>query len=166
VGRRLERAATPDWLVDLVERLMHSDPTCRPASAAEVGHRLREGEGPEAQIISPRPGELLPRAFSVEIKLAGMPPDTHVWAAVQRGRLSWPKEPGAPPGVRVWRLIAHEGGPARAPFSLVLWLVSAEGDERIRAWLERGQCTGDYPGLVGMPGALRELGRVDGLEVE
>jgi hypothetical protein len=110
---------------------------------------------PEGRIAAPLTGDRLGRAFTAEGTLAAIPPDRHVWLAVQVDNLLFPKEPEIPRQDRRWSVQVVEGGDAAQGFSLALLMVDADGQREIDRWLRRGRRRGDYQGLERVTGAAK-----------
>ena len=110
---------------------------------------------PAGKITAPLPKQTVPRKVAVEGTLSAIPPERHVWVAVQVGNLQWPKEPEIPRQNQRWRReVSEEGLPPKGSFSLVLLMVDQAGQAEIEAWLERGHRAHDFPPLKGIPGAV------------
>jgi hypothetical protein len=113
-----------------------------------------EKRRPAGQILSPESGQRVPRAFRVEGTLSDIPADHHIWLAVQIGNLLWPKEPEVPSQDYHWSQRIVEGGdPPGGRFSLALLMADSHGHRIIKEWIEDGRFTGDWPGLIDIPGA-------------
>jgi len=128
----------------------------------QVKSERRRGSSsrPVGAILSPTSGASVPRAFTVEGTLAGIPADRHVWLAVRIGDLMWPKEPEVSAGAGPWRRQVVEGGsPPDGRFSLVLLMVDTVGQSEIQAWFQHGKQTGDYPGLAHVTGSVELAAR-------
>jgi hypothetical protein len=80
---------------------------------------------------------------------------------VEVGGLMWPKgEVQVQDGS--WSASVYEGGaPPQGRFILSLYLVGKRVYSQIAAWLERGQATGDYPGL----GRIRDGLKLDSVRL-
>jgi hypothetical protein len=79
----------------------------------------------------------------------------HLWVAVEKEDLIWPKDPEVPvTGPHSpWKVAVYEEGtPPDSELTLVLYLVEDEGHQRIRDWLSIGNATGTFPGLRKIPG--------------
>jgi hypothetical protein len=99
------------------------------------------------RINYPKNGDRVPRLFRAEGTIDSLPAGQHLLLVVQIGGLMWPKGE-----VQVnhtsWTSEVYEGGtPPNGDFTLALYLVRDKGYDEIAAWLERGNLTGDYPGL-------------------
>jgi hypothetical protein len=122
--------------------------------------------GPEGEVLSPEAGEQLAPSFTAHGRLDHIPENRHVWVAVQRGELLFPKEPEIPRGDRAWVHEFQEGEAAEVAgddiaageslFSLVLLLVDPDRQAEIETWFAEAEHTGDYPGFeVGAEGFRR-----------
>lgn len=104
---------------------------------------LPTGTQPVACIDTPANGGEVSRAFNVAGKTSNIPAGSHLWVATQMGNLVWPKEPEVPTGP-VFNVTVVEGGnPPDGKFSIVLLLVTDEGQQMIAMWLN---------GVAGLPG--------------
>jgi uncharacterized protein DUF4407/FHA domain-containing protein len=116
--------------------------TQAPTTHAPVTLPCERSSRPCGRILSPVSRERVPRAFTVDGVLAKVPPNRHVWLAVQIGNLLWVKEPGIPVTDRRWsQEVVEAGNPPNGKFALVLLMVDPAGDQQIRRWL-RGTPTG------------------------
>ena len=102
-------------------------------------------KGPE-EILFPEDGQTIGASIAASVEVRSVPKDYHVWVAVQKGRLVWPREPEVTVTDRPWSGIFYEGGRV-GKVDLVLLLVPAAGHEQIQRWLERAKKTGSYPGM-------------------
>jgi hypothetical protein len=133
------------------------------AAAVVTGLRSRhrgDGDRPQPQepagrVVAPLTGDRLERAFTAEGTLAAIPPDRHVWLAVQVDNLLFPKEPEIPRADRRWSAQVVQGGDPSEDFALALLMVDADGQRVIERWLSRGQRSGDYPGLERITGSAK-----------
>jgi len=97
---------------------------------------------PAGKIESPKSGDPVSRSFEVKGTLSGIPPDHHVWLAVQIGNLLWPKDPEIPSQNQYWtQKVAEGGSPPGGKFSLVLFMVDAAGNKEIEKWFSDGQAS-------------------------
>jgi hypothetical protein len=121
---------------------------------------------PDGEVLSPETGEQLAPSFTAHGRLDHIPESEHVWVAVQRGDLLFPKEPEIPRGDRAWVHEFQEGEAAEVAgddiaagegeFSLVLLLVDPDRQAEIETWFAEAEHTGDYPGFeVGAEGFRR-----------
>ena len=111
---------------------------------------------PEGAITAPSRGANVPAEFTVEGRLAGIPRGRHVWLATQVNNLLFPKPPALSAQDREFlRDVAEGGSPPRGRFSLVLLMVNNAGNQQIEDWVERGDATGDFPGLEKISGSVR-----------
>lgn len=76
--------------------------------------------------------------------------DAHLWIAVRKGDVMWPKDPAVEVVDGAWETTIYEGG--RGPYSIVVYLVSNEGHQEIQAWVKKGQETGEWPGFTTFKG--------------
>jgi hypothetical protein len=130
--------------------------------------------GPEGEILSPEAREQLDPTFTAHGRLDHIPENAHVWVAVQRGDVLFPKEPEIPRGDQAWvhtfveGELASEGvgedvSAGERSFALVLLLVDSDGQAQIHDWFAEGELGAGYPGLeVGADGFTR-LHVVEGL---
>jgi hypothetical protein len=129
---------------------------------------------PEGEMLSPEAREQLGPRFTAHGRLDHIPENRHVWVAVQRGELLFPKEPEIPRGDQAWVHEFVEGEAAEVVgadvaadeslFSLVLLLVDADRQAEIEAWFAEAEHSG-YPGFeVGAEGFTR-LDVVEGLSL-
>jgi hypothetical protein len=101
-----------------------------------------------ATIESPKPGESVDRAIECSGSAKGIPPDAHLWLAVEERGFIWPKE-----GEIIidkhgrWEGQIFEDGVAEE-FAVSLFMADPVGDRFIRTWLERGKRSG-YTELTG-----------------
>lgn len=113
-------------------------------SASGVSCALPAGTQAAACIDAPANGGEVSRAFNVAGKTSNIPAGSHLWVATQMGNLVWPKEPEVPTGP-VFNVTVVEGGnPPDGKFSIVLLLVTDEGQQMIATWLAG---SGGLPGL-------------------
>ena len=119
-------------------------------SAPAVPSDLRGG------ISVPSDNALVPRCFRVKGTIERLPPDFHLWLAVEIGNLAWPKEPEMTITGTSWSgNVCPEVPPSNGAWSLSLYMVNSEGHQEIRRWLKDGQRTGDYPGRPEITGGQR-----------
>jgi hypothetical protein len=113
------------------------------------------GPNTQGRINSPRNRARVPRLFRAEGTIDRLPADQYLLLVVQVGGLMWPKgqvqvDDGS------WRSEVHEvGTPPNGEFTLSLYLVRSGSYDGIADWLERGQATGDYPGLRRIEDGIR-----------
>lgn len=104
------------------------------------------------QILSPSNGGQVPPRFEVAGTVANMPDGYHLWVAVRRGNLLWPKEPEAFVVRNNWDTTISEGGKGR--YKLILLAVDRKGQNTIKEWVRIGRETSHYPGLESITGSL------------
>jgi hypothetical protein len=97
-------------------------------------------------------------AVSTRITVSGtvhhLPSTAHLWLAVRKGRLMWPKAPEAKVDGENWTVAISEGGtPSGGTFELVLLAADKRGHEQIVEYHHNGDSTGDFPGLANITGA-------------
>jgi hypothetical protein len=113
-------------------------------AAAVIIPPLLDEEAPEpgaaGDIVSPTKSQDVPNAFSVEGTLSAIPPDHHVWVAVQIGNLLFPKEPEIPSQDRRFsQEVVEDEVRAGSRFDLALLMVDSEDHREIVAWLMSGR---------------------------
>ena len=118
----------------------------RPRALAE-----RRATAATGQILSPKAGSPVSGRISVVATAKNIPKGHHVWIAVSRDGLVWPKEPEVKANGQRWAGVAYEGG-APGKLALVMLMVDTEGHNYIQQWFKRGLQTGRYPGIL--PGQL------------
>jgi len=118
------------------------------------------------QILHPLDGSIVGSRFKVSGTLGDVAEGWHVWIAVKRGNLFWPKEPEIEPDENGnWEMIAYEGGsPGELQVSLLL--VDEPGHKRILDWFADSNSTGRFPGLSLNELDAKELNVVDDLELK
>lgn len=138
----------------------------------EGGSTVKRGAGvslavseqkPEGEILSPRSGDReVPRSYTVEGTVCGIPRGRHLWLAVETGAGLYPKtrEVVLSAKHRFATDVIEAGSPQH--FSLVLLLVGSRGHREIERWLRRGEETGRFPPLESITGSTR-LDVVSGL---
>lgn len=112
---------------------------------------------PDGEVLSPEAGEQLAPSFTAHGRLDHIPENRHVWVAVQRGELLFPKEPEIPRGDRAWvhefvegeaaEGVADDVAEGESLFSLVLLLVDADRQAEIETWFAEAEHSG-YPGFA------------------
>jgi hypothetical protein len=116
---------------------------------------------PKGRITLPRNRDLVPRRFRASGTIDRLPADQHLLLVVEVGGLLWPKGEVQVQD-RSWMSEVYEGGaPPQGRFILSLYLVDDKGYDAIAVWLERGQATGDYPGL----GRIRDGVKLDSVRL-
>ncbi|MGZ6268760.1 MAG: hypothetical protein ACXWNR_09405 [Candidatus Limnocylindrales bacterium] len=125
------------------------------------------GDGPsrlKGRIDQPTRDQTVERTFDCRGFATGIRPPSHLWLAVEANGFMWPKERPVVLGEdHQWTAQVYEDG--RSPkFDLSLLVADAEGDQAIRAWLNEGSRTGDYPEVKSFPGVQR-LDRVGPLRL-
>lgn len=99
-------------------------------------------------ITIPRENETVSRRIEVKGNLSGLQQGQSVWLAIQIGNLYWPKEPEIIVSDGEWSAVVYESGsPPGGQFSLVLLVVSRKGNKDIEDWINKGNQTGEFPGL-------------------
>lgn len=112
----------------------------------------------QGKIEKPKTGLFVGREFQVSGSLNNVPPKYHVWITVEIGGLLWFKEPEIHKSDKKWNMtITEDGNPPNGVFSIVLVLVSSEGQKIIKERFSEGKRTGEYPGfrITEIPGASR-----------
>lgn len=125
-------------------------------------HRQSPLDTVQGEILQPRSDTLVADTFPCAIRVEDLEPDCHLWLAVEiEGRI-WPKERELHVEEDgMWRGTISEEGSVDA-FSLSLYAANSKASQRIRAWLDHGDETGNYEELRRLPGT-RRLDRVDRL---
>jgi hypothetical protein len=121
----------------------------------------------KGEIVQPKTGQTVERKFQVSGSLNNVPPEYHVWIAVEINTLLWFKEPEIHKSDKKWSVtITENGNSPNGVLSIILILVSPEGQKIIKNWFSKGLNTGDYPGfkISEIPGASR-LDIVNGLKI-
>jgi hypothetical protein len=122
------------------------------AIAVATGEEAPEPAGTAGTILSPESGTRVSRTITVEGTVSGIPPEKHVWVAVQIGKQLFPKEPEIPSTDQHWIIQIVEGGnPPDGTLSLALLMVDASGNRYIKNWLNEP----DRRGLHRIPGSVR-----------
>jgi hypothetical protein len=98
---------------------------------------LPSGSGAAICLDTPTTGEQVGRYFTVAGKLANVAADSHVWVATEVGNLVFPKAPEVPIGAAFNVMVVEGGNPPGGKFSIVVLLVSNEGERVIHAWLSK-----------------------------
>ena len=115
-------------------------------------------------ISQPSDGGVVNATFNASGTAHNAGKGVYLWLAVEiQGRI-WPKEG------RVlvdsngqWNSSVFEDGHPDQ-FGLSLWAANPDANVQLRAWLEHGQQTGNYPELHPLPG-MKRLARAQGLRV-
>jgi hypothetical protein len=119
---------------------------------------------PSGGIDYPGPDQTIGRTIVCAGSAIGIPPDMHLWLAVEAGDLIWPKKEVLVDANGKWKTTIFEDG-ATARFSISLLVVNPKAQAQILEWLEVGRRQGQYAELKGIPGADR-IARVDKLRLE
>jgi uncharacterized protein YjbI with pentapeptide repeats len=93
--------------------------------------------------------------ITVRGKISQWQREWHLWLAVEKENLIWPKDPEVPvtgPNSEWAVTVYEEGTHPDSELTLVLYLVEDEGHQWIRDWLSIGNATGTFPGLIKIPG--------------
>jgi hypothetical protein len=116
----------------------------------------------QGEINEPKPNQLVESTISCSGLVESMGTESYLWLAVEVSGCIWPKEGGvvAKDDGSWLRTIYEEG--ATASFSLSLYVANFQADKRIRAWLRKGDATGNYSKMRRVPGT-RRIARIDGL---
>ncbi len=113
----------------------------------------------------PGPDQIIGRTIACAGLALGIPPDMHLWLAVETGSLIWPKEGEVlADGNGKWKKTIFEDGATRR-FSISLLIVNPKAHAQILEWLEVGRQQGQYAELKGIPGTDR-IARVDKLRLK
>jgi hypothetical protein len=140
-------ATMSDPFLNLLDRRVLPPPTTQAPVTLPCDRSAR----PCGRILSPVSRDRVPRAFTVDGVLAKVPPNKHVYLAVQIGNLHWIKEPEIPLGDLHWsQEVVEAGNPPKGKFALVLVMVDRAGDQDIRRWLR-----GTRAGLRSIPGSTK-----------
>jgi hypothetical protein len=102
---------------------------------------------PLGRITRPSQHSSVPRLFQAQGSIEGLPPGRFLFLVVIVEGLLWPKSDVRLDGASWTAEVHEEGSPPGGNFSLSLYSVGRIGHDEIRAWLDRGQSTGHYPGL-------------------
>jgi hypothetical protein len=119
---------------------------------------------PSGSIDDPRSDQMIGRNVVCAGSAMGIPPDMHLWLAVETGSLIWPKREVFVDANGKWSTTIFEDGATRR-FSISLLIASPEAHAQILEWLEVGRRQGQYAELKGIPGADR-IARVDKLRLK
>ena len=119
----------------------------------------------KGEILEPQPGQVVAKTFPCSVRVEDFEAGCHLWLAVEIDGKIWPKERE----LRLeedgtWRGAIREEGSTGA-FTLSLFAASARANRAIRAWLDRGDTTGNYHAFSRLPGT-RRIAAVDGLHRE
>lgn len=122
------------------------------------------GRGPRATIDDPPQNQTVRRTIHCAGSATNVPPNMHLWLAVEANGLIWPKEGEVHIDKDRWGATVFEDG-ATKRFSIALLIATPEADKFIRKWLDEGRRNkGEYAEMRGIPGTER-IARVDGLRV-
>jgi hypothetical protein len=117
-----------------------------------------------ADIESPKPKQVVDRTIECSGSAKGIPPNMHLWLAVEERNFILPKEGDIIVDRQgKWKGRIFEDGVAEE-FAISLFMADVMGDQYIRSWLESGQRSG-YLTLTGIPGS-RRITRVDKLRLK
>ena len=116
----------------------------------------------QGSIDEPSPNQEVGTVIRCSGTIEAAGPGCHVWLAVEIDGFIWPKEREIRAGDDGrWSYEIVEQGPP-ATFAIALLAAGEKANKRIRAWLDRGNSTGDYVRLR-RPPDTRRLALVDGL---
>jgi hypothetical protein len=108
-----------------------------------------------ATIESPERGESVDRTIECSGSAKGIPPDRHLWLAVEERNFLWPKEGEVIVDEQgKWKGQIFEDGVAEE-FAVSLFMADPVGDQFIRTWLETGKRSGYTELKGGIPGTTR-----------
>jgi hypothetical protein len=108
----------------------------------------------EGQIITPKEGQEVIERIDARGTISSLPEGSHLWLAVRKGSLIWPKEPEVFIAGTSWSATIYEGGtPSGGKFTLVLYIVDSKGHTEIGEWLQIGNATSSFPGLKRITGS-------------
>ena len=158
-------------LKPLFEELRKKHPKLFNAPAPAVDHTITTASK-VGRINFPKDRAEVGEQIIVRGDIDQLPPNSHLWLAVQQEDRIWPKDPevlvtgsqwvvtaydeeGTPSDGRFdWAVTVYEEGtPSGSEFELVLYLVETEGDQRNRHWLRIGNATDAFPALRKIPGS-------------
>ena len=113
-------------------------------------------------IDEPKPDQVVGSTIHCSGWVEGMGSKCHLWLAVETLGFVWPKEREIPVDADgTWKETIYEQGAAK-PFSISLFAADDRAHKRIRAWLDRGDETGDYKQMRRLPGT-RRIAKIDNL---
>ncbi len=109
------------------------------------------------EIQRPLADQTVARELDVFVKLDNVPPQKHLWIAVEYNDRLWVKKNINAADRSAVVTISENGEPPEGIFSLSLILVASKGHRFIEKWLRNGVKTGSFPGLAidEIPGASR-----------
>ena len=103
------------------------------------------------QITLPINGYQVAPRFKIEGTISNLPDGYHLWIAVRKGNLMWPKEPEAFVIGTNWGTTISEN--SRGEYSLILLAVNSDGHNNIMEWIRIGNETSHFPGYISIPGS-------------
>ena len=104
--------------------------------------------GPVGSILEPVAGAEIVNPFNVSGTAEGLRDGEHLWLAVRVNQHLWPKVPELKvSGTRWESQIREDGRPLGRSFTIVVLLADRAAQETILGWHQRGDETGDFPGL-------------------
>lgn len=116
----------------------------------------------KGEINEPKPNQVVESTISCSGWVEGLSPGCHLWLAVEVDGYIWLKEreffaedDGS------WKDTIYEEG-TLATFSLSLFVANIQANKRFRAWLDKGDATGNYDKIRRVPGT-RRIAKIDGL---
>jgi hypothetical protein len=114
------------------------------------------------EIHEPERNALVDNAFSCSGWAEGLGPGLHLWLAVEIKGVIWPKEREVlVEDDATWKEVILEEGSVDS-FSISLFVANNRANRRIRAWLDKGDQTGNYSELRRLRG-MRRIAQVAGL---
>lgn len=115
-----------------------------------------------ARITEPSDGSVVPSEITVEGTASGIEAGSALWTVVHIGGLFWPQRQALI--VRdTWTAQAFIGGGTQdsgKQFDVLAVLADGEADRAFLEWLQRGEETGDFPGLSVLPPGVNIMDRV------
>ena len=117
----------------------------------------------QGEILEPKRGQVVDKAISCFGRVEGVTERCHLWLAVESGPFIWPKEKEIyrDQDSGAWRYTIHEEGMTKM-FRLSLFVADDRANKRIRAWIDRGDETGNYPQFR-RPRGMRRVASVEEL---
>lgn len=114
------------------------------------------------RIYKPKPNKAVDNTISCSGRVEGVGPGCHLWLAVEADGYIWPKEGEIfAEGDGSWEAIIYEDG-ATENFAVSLFVANGRANKKIRAWLDKGDATGNYEKMR-RPSGVRRVARVEHL---